>query len=81
MVCDLSKSQTIDIGKDGQVYLNSSVVTLEELSRKLIPIDRNFPILIRADRTLPLQDFVSVLDRIKSLGFSRVGLETEALHQ
>ena len=78
---ELLKSQIIEIDREGLVYLNAVAVTLDILSEKLIAIDRSAPILIRADRDLPLQGFVSVLDRVKNLGFNRVGLQTEASRQ
>jgi biopolymer transport protein ExbD len=78
---ELLKSQTIEIDKDGRIYLNSVAVALPALSEKLAAIDRNAPILIRADKTLPLQQFVAVLDRVNGQGFSRVGLQTEAGQQ
>lgn len=78
---ELLKSQIIEIDREGLVYLNAVAVTLEMLSEKLVAIDRSAPILIRADRDLPLQGFVSVLDRVKNLGFNRVGLQTEASRQ
>jgi biopolymer transport protein ExbD len=37
------------------------------------------PVLIRADAELPLQGFVTVMDKVKTLGFNKLNLQTEAL--
>jgi biopolymer transport protein ExbD len=74
---DLLTPQTIEIDKSGNVYFHSIAVDRIELARKLDPIDRNTPLLIRADKTLALQQFVDVLDIVKNRGFVSVGLQTE----
>ncbi len=74
---DLLHMQTIEIDKSGIVYFNSVAVDLAVLGSKLDPIDRNTPLLIRADKTLVLQSFVDVLDVVKNRGFLSVGLQTE----
>jgi biopolymer transport protein ExbD len=74
---DLLTPQTIEIDKSGVVYFHSVAVDRAALGAKLDPIDRNTPLLIRADKTLVLQTFVDVLDIVKNRGFLRVGLQTE----
>jgi len=74
---ELLKMQTIEIDKSGIVYFNAVAVDLAALGRKLDPIDRTTPLLIRADKTLVLQTFVEVLDIVKNRGFTSVGLQTE----
>jgi len=74
---DLLKMQTIEIDKSGIVYFNSIAVDLASLGSRLDPIDRNTPLLIRADKTLVLQSFVDVLDIVKNRGFLSVGLQTQ----
>jgi biopolymer transport protein ExbD len=74
---ELLKMQTIEIDKSGIVYFNAVAVDLAALGRKLDPIDRTTPLLIRADKTLVLQTFVDVLDIVKNRGFTSVGLQTE----
>lgn len=72
------KTQTIEIDRTGNIYLNSRPVSLEELKTDLGTMNRNVPLLIRADRSISLQNFVSVLDVIKELVFTRISLQTEA---
>lgn len=71
------KTQTIEIDKRGNIYLNSKPVFIGKLKVFLLPIDKSTPILIRADKDISLQLFVDVLDTVKNLGFQKVSLQTE----
>lgn len=75
---EMLKAQTIEIDKNGNIYLNSKPTSLVSLSDLIKPLDKDMPILIRADRDIALQVFVDVLDIVKSLGFKKVSLQTEA---
>jgi biopolymer transport protein ExbD len=74
---EILKTQTIEIDKAGKIYLNSRPVSLEELKTDLGTMNKKVPVLIRADRSIILQNFVSVLDVIKGLEFKRISLQTE----
>ena len=74
---EILKTQTIEIDRTGNIYLNSHPVSLEELKTDLKAMNKNVPVLIRADRSIILQNFVSVLDVIKGLEFIRISLQTE----
>jgi biopolymer transport protein ExbD len=74
---EILKNQMISIDRDGTVYLNSSLVTLDELKNKMLLLNKITPILVRADRDIRLQVFVDVLDIINNLGFRRVAIQTE----
>lgn len=69
--------QTIEIDRGGNIYLNSRPLSLSELRHSVEPMNREVPILIRADKYIALQVFVDVLDVVKNLGFKRVSLQTE----
>ncbi len=71
------KTQTIEIDQGGQTYLNGRRVSPTELKTGLAAMNRNVPVLIRADRSVRLQSFVSILDIIKNLEFNHVSLQTE----
>jgi biopolymer transport protein ExbD len=71
------KTQTIEIDRAGGIYLNSRPMSLEDLKTNLETMNRNVPLMIRADRSISLQNFVSVLDIIKGLEFTRISLQTE----
>ncbi len=70
------KTQVIEIDKTGLVYFNSIPLPPDGLENIINSEDRETPILIRADRDIALQVFVSVLDVVKNLGFKRVSLQT-----
>ena len=71
------KSQSVEIDRNGLIYLNGKVVSLRELSAAIAPLERSVPVLIRADREVGLQSFVDVLDVVKTLGFQKVSLQTQ----
>lgn len=71
------KTRTIEIDKKGNLYLNSRPVLIEGLRGSMKPLEKDVPILIRADRDISLQIFVDVLDTVKGLGFKKVSLQTE----
>lgn len=74
---EILKNQTISIHKDGTVFFNASPMTLDELKGKLTILDRETPLVIRADRDIRLQVFVDVLDIVNNLGFRKVAIQTE----
>jgi len=74
---ELLRTSTIDIDKNGVVHFAAQPLSLVELKETLRTLDKETPLLLRADRHLLLQDFVEVLDLVKGLGFSRVSLQTE----
>jgi biopolymer transport protein ExbD len=69
----------IEIDIDGSIILDAKTVSLAALNDRLRTIACETPILIRADRQIALQAFVDVLDKVKSLGFTKVSLQTETL--
>jgi len=71
------KTQTIEIDRQGQVYLNAKALSLSALRDSIRTLNKNIPILIKADRNIALQVFVDVLDLVKTSGFTRVSLQTE----
>jgi biopolymer transport protein ExbD len=71
------KTQTIEINKAGDIYLNSRLMPLCNLGESITTFDKETPILIRADKDIVLQAFVDVLDVVKNKGFKKVSLMTE----
>jgi biopolymer transport protein ExbD len=74
---EMLKTQTIEIDRAGGIYLNAKRVSLDALKTSLGNMNKQVPVLIRADCQTTLQNFVSVLDIIKGLEFARVSLQTE----
>ncbi|MFC1769813.1 ExbD/TolR family protein [Nitrospirota bacterium] len=73
----ISKAITIEINKQGRIYLNSKIVSPGLMKTTLKDMNRTTPVLIRADSGLPLQLFVDVMDTVKTLGFNKLSLQTE----
>ncbi|MGB9712973.1 MAG: ExbD/TolR family protein [Dissulfurimicrobium sp.] len=73
---EMLKTRTIEIDRGGNIYLDSRPVSLDGMTGSMKGLDRDTAILIRADRSIVLQRFVDVLDRIKGLGFKRLSLQT-----
>ena len=67
----------IEIARTGKIYMDARTVALSELRQTMSSRDRATPVLIRADRNIKLQEFVNVLDVVKTLGFRAVSLQTE----
>jgi biopolymer transport protein ExbD len=74
---DVLKRQIISIDQHGAVYFNSMMVSLEELGMKIKDIDRNTPVIVRADKDVTLQIFIDVLDLLNIRGFKKVAIQTE----
>jgi len=71
------KNMLIEIDKRGVIYFNSKPLSIDALKGQLEGLDRDVPMLIRADQNIALQVFVDVLDVAKGLEFRTVSLQTE----
>ena len=71
------KKVMIEIGGNGECYLDRRRVMVTEIRQLLTQKDKETPVLIRADQKLQLQKFVDVLDAVKSLGFKSVSIQTQ----
>lgn len=71
------KIRTVEINQQGSIFFNGAPCTLPVLRDSIRNLQKSTPFLIRADKGLPLQNFVDVLDTIKNSGFRQVSLQTE----
>lgn len=71
------RSRTVTIDKDGYLWLDKQAVTLDSLALALAAVNRTTPVVVRADRNIPLQMFVDVYEMVKKLGFDTLSLHTE----
>jgi biopolymer transport protein ExbD len=69
--------RTIVIDREGRIWLDSTPVALDGLRAALEAVDRNTPLMVRADRQLALQGFVDLYEAVKRLGFITLSLQTE----
>ncbi|HZP41761.1 MAG TPA: protein TolR [Candidatus Binatia bacterium] len=70
----------VSVGKTGQVYLNDTAITPEELTAKLRAIAAARPdrqLYVRADQGVPYGQVMRVMGAVRDAGLVRVGLVTE----
>ncbi|MDR0702983.1 MAG: biopolymer transporter ExbD [Azoarcus sp.] len=72
------ETEVLEIDAAGTIFHGGEPVPLAALRTKFEKLDRETPILLRADKTLALQVFVDVADLLKSMSFSRLAVQTEA---
>ena len=86
----LPKAQTTEVQTDrntvitltgsGRIFLNLDEVTKATLAQKLIPVldkDRNQVVILKAEKTVSLQNAVDVIDIAKGVGAQRFMIATE----
>ena len=69
----------IGIGPDGTITFNEKAVTQEQLPALLLEvkkIDRDIPVLIRADETTPLKTLAFVMDTCRKTGLNKFSLQS-----
>lgn len=71
------KSHIVEIGNTGVIYYQGKQISLNDLKQNIASVSRDVSFLIRADKNLPLQKFVEIIDVIKTLGFKKISLQTE----
>ncbi|HEX3653935.1 MAG TPA: biopolymer transporter ExbD [Rhizomicrobium sp.] len=80
-VVSLSKPQTqvITVANNGNMYLNAYPVTLPDLENRLRTqkaLTPEFPIVLKGDAAVQYQKVMDVLDLLRRLELSQVGLVT-----
>jgi biopolymer transport protein TolR len=70
----------VNVTKAGQVFLNDTPVTLDQLTAKLQAIaaarpDR--PLYVRADQAVAYGEVMRIMGAVRAAGLTRVGLVTE----
>ena len=80
----LAKPQTkaITIRDDGQIYLDTYPVSMQELEdrlRQLKAVNPSFPVVIKGDAKVHYEKVVDVLDLMGRLDITQLGLVTQRL--
>ena len=73
------KTKAISINDSGQVFLDAYPVTITELEDRLRTekaLNPDFPLIVRGDAAVQYQKVVEVLDVLRQLELSKVGLVT-----
>lgn len=73
------KAQVVEIDNGGAIYYQGKKTTLSDLKERVSTVPRDSSFLIRADKNIPLQIFVEVIDAIKTIGFKKISLQTEQI--
>lgn len=70
----------ISISKDGALSVNNinidRALLLQEL-KKSYDADKDQPVYLRADKSVPYGDVVQIMDDIKTAGFDKIGMITK----
>jgi biopolymer transport protein ExbD len=77
-----AKTRAVTITADGRIYLDTSVVTPEELEVRLgqaKAADPAVPVVVKGDASIQYERVIEVLDIIKRLEINQVGLVTQRL--
>ncbi|WP_424194681.1 ExbD/TolR family protein [Ampullimonas aquatilis] len=80
----LAKPQTkaITVRDDGQIFLDTYPVTLQELEQKLRDlkaVNPSFPVVIKGDAKVQYEKVIDVLDLMGRLEITQLGLVTQRL--
>lgn len=72
----IEKELSIYIKKSGEIFLEKNLVNVEELVLKLKNVKKETPILINSDKNAKFENFVSILDTLKSNDFENISIVT-----
>lgn len=81
---DIEKALPVAVTSDRQIYVEQEKIPRETFRRRMeIEKNRNpnLSIVLRADTKSEHGDFVFILDQLKSVGISKIGIATEAKSQ
>jgi len=74
-----SQTKAITVANDGQVYYEAIPVTMTELEQRLraqAALTPDFPLVVKGDGQVQYAKVVAVLDLLRQLGLTKVGLVT-----
>jgi biopolymer transport protein ExbD len=78
---DSSTVQTVGIGRDNVITFNDETVDLSTLESRLITLRAEkpeAPVIVRPDKSLTVQQLVSVMDVLQRAKISKVGVATRS---
>ena len=78
---DSSTVQTIGIDRENVITLNDEIVDLSTLESRLISLHEEkpeAPVIVRPDKSLTVQQLVSVMDVLQRAKISKVGVATRS---
>jgi biopolymer transport protein ExbD len=75
-------TKAVTVTADGRIYLDTTNVTLAELETKLSTLraeDTKLPVVVKGDASVQYQKVMDVLDVIKRVRITELGLVTQRL--
>jgi biopolymer transport protein ExbD len=75
-----SSTKAITLTADGKIMLDTFPVTFEQLEGSLRELKSRvpeFPVVVRGDHQVPYQLVMDVLEMLKGIGITKVGLATQ----
>jgi len=76
------KTKAVTITADGQIYLDTYPVTMQELESRLATFraaDPALPVVVKGDATIQYQSVIDILEMLGRLEITQVGLVTQKL--
>ncbi len=76
------RTKAITISDDGRIFLDTTRVTLVDLEsqlRQYRATDPDLPVVVKGDKNVRYELVIEVLDIVKRLGISNLGLVTQRL--
>ena len=74
----VEKMKSIVIDKEGHFYFEDKRMAFEALKERILALDpKKEALLIKSDARSQFQNFVKVIDLLKSRGFEKVSIETK----
>lgn len=77
-----STTKAVTITADGQLYLDTYPVTMQELESRLSSAraaNPRLPVVVKGDHTIQYQTVIDVLDMLARIHITKVGLVTQKL--
>lgn len=77
---EVSQTQAISVAAGGELYLNGAPTTTAELTQEMrarFAEDPDVPVVIRGDTATAYGKVVEVLDILKGVGITKIGLPAE----
>ena len=71
------KVYTVQVQKDGRIFIDGQSVTaadLEKTLRRTIPNPRDQAVVVEADKEVPLERFIAVVDAARRIGIGKFSI-------
>ena len=74
---ELKGEVTVYVNEKGKMFFEKEEVSLSTLEQKLSQLSKTQTVILRSDKESKFQDFVSVMDILKSLGHEQLYIVTK----